>query len=323
MSKAGIQRLRPNSVLVVDGSYMLHRTMHLPGALSGPHGYPVGGITKVLQSLTSIVRMLTPSRVFWVHDKEHHPARSGLFPGYKEKTFKDEVEQQEAEQYRESYHYQRDMLLGWLPHFGVHVINGPYESDDSIWYLTNVLAQYQILSAIVTEDHDFAQLLSDYIWIYAPHKEVLVTRDSWTDYCKWAPDQIVMAKAILGDSSDRIPSPCQGLGTTGLRKLFEECQEYTMQHIADVVEKKFHKKKKYQTLLDSSVQEQIEINRKLIALDAGLAFTSDYERNYVWSECCARSQHNSQVVMQLLAQYEMTNLLRFYGLWMPAFQELV
>ena len=323
MPQISVQRLRPNSVLVVDGSYILHRAMHVPGADSGPHGCPIGGMAKALQSLTNIVRALTPARVFWVHDREHHPARTSLLPTYKQHEYKTEEEQLEHEQYREMYHYQRDLLLSWLPHFGVHVVNGPYEADDSIWYLTNVMTQYQIPSVVVTEDQDFTQLLSDFVHIFAPHKEVMVTRDEWSAFTKWAPDQIVMAKAILGDSSDCIPSPCNGLGKTGLHKLFLECQHYTMEEIAGVVEKKFAKYKKYQSLLDPAVQGEIERNKRLISFGNGLTFTTEHERSYVWAECCQTAQHNSHAVMHFLAQYELQNLLRFYGLWMPAFQVLV
>jgi len=308
---------------VVDGSYLLHRAMHLPGAESGPHGYPVGAIAKCLQSLTSIVRTLTPARVFWVHDAQHHPERVRLHPHYKEKTFKDEAEREESEQYREMYHYQRDLLLAWLPQFGVHVINGPYESDDSIWYLTSVATQYHAASVIVTEDRDFAQLLSDMVWVYAPHKEMLVTRDNWMDWSKWPPNQIAMAKAILGDQSDNIPSPCKGLGPTGLKKLFTEANDFSIEALAKLTEQKFHKAKKYESLRDPAVQAEIDRNLKLIAFGSGITFTSDYEREFVWREYCAQSQHNMQNVMQFLAQFEMNTLLKMYGMWQPAFGALV
>jgi 5'-3' exonuclease len=322
MSNHGVQRLRPDSILVVDGSYLLHRSMHLPGAESGPHGYPVGAIVKCLQSLTSIVRTMHPTRIFWVHDREHHPERLRLYPQYKEKQFKDEEDKRESEQYREVYHFQRDLLLAWLPQFGVHVVNGPYECDDSIWYLTNVASQYQVPSVVVTEDRDFTQLLDEYVWIYAPHKEILVTRNNWTEFSKWAPDQIALAKAILGDQSDNIPSPCKGLGPTGLKKLFNEASDLTMSGLTTLIENKFHKIKKYASLKDLSVQAEIQRNWQLISFNAGLTFTTDYERNYVWGEYCQVAQHNMHAVMQFMAQYEMNQLLRMYGLWQPAFGDL-
>lgn len=319
MSKASLQRLRPNSVLVIDGSYLLHRSMHVPGAMSGPHGQPVGAARMCLSSLTSIVRNLLPSRVFWVHDRQHHPQRLALYPQYKEKQFKDEEEQRESEEYREVYHAQRDLLLSVLPYFGVHVINGPYESDDSIWYLTNVMTQYQIPSVIVTEDRDFTQILSDSVWIYAPHKEKMITADNWTEFSKWSPTQVVLAKAILGDPSDNIPSPCKGLGPTGLKKLFMEMSDSSVATAARVVTEQFSTKKKYASILEESTQVDIGRNVQLISFDAGLTFTDESERNYVWAECCAQSSHNMQAVMQFLAQYEMNMLLRTYGLWTHSF----
>jgi 5'-3' exonuclease len=276
-----------------------------------------------LSSLTSIVRNLLPSRVFWVHDRQHHPQRLALYPQYKEKQFKDDAEREESEQYREVYHAQRDLLLSVLPYFGVHVINGPYESDDSIWYLTNVMTQYKIPSVIVTEDRDFTQVLSDMVWIYAPHKEKMITLNNWADFSKWSPSQVVLAKAILGDPSDNIPSPCKGLGPTGLKKLLMELPDNDVTSIARVVTEKFDKKKKYESLLDAEIQAQVSRNMQLISFNAGLTFTDEAERNYVWAECCAQAAHSMQAVMQFLARYEMNQLLRTYGLWTHSFGVLV
>lgn len=302
---------------------MLHRAMHIPGAEQGPNGYPVGAVMGCLQSLTSIVRILLPARCFWVHDRDKHPNRMRLYPTYKAKAYKTEEDRQEAEQYRESYLKQRDLLLQVLPLLGVHVVFGPYESDDTIWYMSGFCSSMGIPSMICTEDKDFVQLLSDTVSVYSPQKEITVSRGTWQDWSKWAPDQIVLVKAILGDASDNIESPCNGLGEIGLQKLMTQSPAPTLENLAATVKEKFPNVKKYASLLDAGVQARIQANMQLISFWAGLAFQSQEERTFVWEEWCKRSWHNQQGVVQFLSQFEMSKLMRMYGMWATAFQGLV
>lgn len=321
MSKAGLSRLRPGGVALVDGSYILHRSMHLPGAESGPHGAPIGAAMKSLQSLTTIVRTLRPCRVFWVHDFDKHPNRVALYPEYKKKTYKDEQERQEAENYRNMYIYQRDILLQALPLFGINVIYGPHESDDSIWYLSNTLDQYSVDSYVVTGDKDFMQLLTEHSMIYVTHKELIVTPENYQDWSTWSPWEVILAKGILGDSSDNIPSPCKGLGPTGVRKLIDAAEGPSLAQVVEAVKTHFPKAKKYQSLLEPEVQAQIERNIQLVWFWSGLAM-SEEERQWVWMHWHQRAVFNWQGVMQFMTTYEMNPLIRTYGNWAQAFEVL-
>lgn len=321
MSKAGLQRLRPGGVAIIDGSYILHRSMHLPGAESGPHGAPIGAAMKSLQSLTGIVRTLTPSRVFWVHDYDKHPSRVALYPEYKKKEYKDEQERLESEQYRSMYIYQRDILLQNLPMFGVHVVFGPHEADDTIWYLSNTLSQYNIDSYVITEDKDFAQILGGRAMIYSTNKELIVAGDNWKDWSDWSPHEVVLAKGILGDSSDNIPSPCKGLGPGGVRKLFEKMEFPTLELAVEAVKQHFPKAKKYQSLLEEPVHREIERNMRLVWFWSGLAMGQE-ERDWVWMHWHQRATFNWQELMRFFTLYEMNPLLRTYGAWSQVFEVL-
>lgn len=295
--------------------------MHLPGAESGPHGKPIGAAMKSIQSMTNIVKTLNPSRVFWVHDYDKHPNRLALFPEYKRKEYKTEEDRLEGEKYREMYIYQRDVLLQYLPQFGVHVLNGPHESDDSIWYMSNTLAQQGLHSYTVTEDKDFAQMLTEWAMVYSANKELIVGPDNWMDWSPWSPWEVIVAKGILGDSSDNIPSPCKGLGQGGVRKLLDKSAGPSLMQMVEAVKEHFPKAKKYQSLLDPEVQKQIERNIQLVWFWSGLAMGEE-ERNWVWMHWHQPATFSWQGVMQFLTLFEMNPLLRTYGSWAQAFEVL-
>jgi len=295
--------------------------MHLPGAESGPHGAPIGAAMKSLQSLTAIVRTLNPSRVLWVHDFDKHPNRVALYPEYKRKEYKSEEDRVESENYRQMYIYQRDILLQYLPSFGVVVVNGPHEADDTIWYLSNTLAQYNCDSYVVSEDKDFAQILGEHSMIYSTNKELVVGADNWRDWSDWGPWEVIVAKGILGDSSDNIPSPCKGLGPGGVRKLMDKSEGPSLAQMVEAVKQHFPKAKKYQSLLEAEVQQQIERNIQLVWFWSGLAMGEE-ERNWVWMHWHQQPVFNWQAVMQFMTLYEMNPLLRTYGSWVQAFEVL-
>ncbi len=321
MPRSSVERLRSDSVLIVDGSFLLHRSMHLPGAESGPSGYPTGAMQQCMLSLCSWVRVLQPNRVFWVHDKDKHPARLVLYPDYKKKCPKNEQEQQELEHYREVYLYQRDRLLQVLPLFGAHVIHGPYESDDTICYLASLLASYNVPSVILTEDKDFGQLLRPLISVMAVNHEALITNENWKEWSTWAPHEVVLAKSILGDASDNIPSACPGLGEVGLRKVLDVITAQTLEAVVSAIKEKFPQKK-YQGLLEERQQQQVLLNRRLVDLASGLAFSTDEEKIVVWSECQKRAEHHRQELLELLSALEMRKVIDGYGFWSHHFEVL-
>lgn len=309
MPRVGTSGLQPDSVAIIDGSFVLHRAMHLPGAEKGPHGTAVGGVEKSLRVLTSLVRKLRPKALFWVHDRAHHPARLALYPDYKKHEVRDDEEAIEHQKYHEAYTNQRDLLLPILARFGAHLVFGPYESDDSIWYLTDVLKKHCV---ICTEDRDFVQLLGNNVTIYSLHANAIIDVTNWRDFSSWSPREIVMAKAILGDKSDNIPSPCHGLGKVGLRKLFADADPRSLPKLCEAAASR--KEKKYSVLLDSDTQAAILRNVQLTMLGL-IGFDKAAEVDVVLKAINTPARADIGAIMQFLVAHEMHELADSAGYW--------
>ena len=293
--------------------------MHLPGADSGPFGMPTGAAASSLKCLTSTVRKLLPRQVYWVHDKAVHPDRCALYPDYKKKEYKTEEERVEAEAYHASYHYQQDFLLGFLPLMGVRVVHGPYEGDDTIWYLTEQLCQQNQASIICTADRDFTQLLSPFVSIYALDSHSAVTHEGWNGFSRWSPNQCVLAKAILGDNSDNIPSPCHGLGKVGLRKLLAKAAGPDLGSLCEAA--KEEKAVKYKTLLNNNARQLIARNVTLTWLGL-IGFNDPAETQVVEQAMAGTRRIQLQEVLKFLTDNQLFSIVNTFGYWSRAFEVL-
>lgn len=294
-----------NANAIIDGSYVLHRAMHLRGAMSGPSGVPIGAVQSSLKTLISIIRHHVPPRVFWVHDQGPHPDRLRLYPQYKKKDRTPE-QAEEDRQYREAYGAQKVTLLSLLRHFGVHVVDGPYEADDSIWYLTDRLSAAGQSSVIFSSDRDFIQLLSRYVSVYHMDRDLLVTPANWSAVSEWSPSEIVIAKAILGDRSDGLCSPCKGLGKVGLRRLIDSAGSSALEQLTAEAARL---NGKYASLADPNAQACIRLNIQLILLGL-IGFDTDAERQTVEQGLSQQVSFNHEALVRLLNQYEMVEVSR-------------
>lgn len=294
-----------NANAIIDGSYVLHRAMHLQGAMSGMTGVPVGAVESSLKTLMSIIRNNIPPRLFWVHDVAPHPTRLSLCQRYKKKDRTPE-QIEEDRKYREAYEAQRNILLSLLPRFGVHVVNGPYESDDSIWYMTDLFSSTGQESMIFTSDRDFIQLLSPRVSVYHLDRDLLVTPANWSAVSEWSPSEIVIAKAILGDRSDGILSPCKGLGKVGLRKLIDIAGSSSLVRLIEEAAKLGGK---YATLVDPNAQALVRQNIQLIFLGL-VGFETEGERYAVEQEIDRPVTFDCGSALSILTQYGMVDVAR-------------
>jgi 5'-3' exonuclease len=214
----------------------------------------------------------------WVHDREPHPGRKFLFQDYKRKHIPPEKELEE-EAYREAFLSQACILLPLLPTLAVHTLLGPYESDDTIGYLVQGTNQLGLDTVICTEDRDFCQLVGPLVSIYSLEHGQVFLSENIREWCEWSPNEVLLAKAILGDRSDNIPSACKGLGPVGLRKLFDEIHgELSFDAL---VEKSRELGKKYGPLASDETRYLVDRNLSLIHIPWPL---SEEEIQYLHSE---------------------------------------
>jgi 5'-3' exonuclease len=280
-------------------------------------GQVVGAVFLCLRSLLSFCKHVGPSRLFWFFDTGPSPFRLTLFPDYKKKKEGMTAEEAaEEEQYREVFREQRGILTDLLPHFGVHVILGPAEADDAIAHFCRHFST-GVQMVICSDDHDFVQLVSPNVSIFSPHHVQEFTPKDILEFGKWEPHEVVLAKAILGDKSDNIPSPCKGLGPVGLRKLFNAMEKMTL---SEAVEKSKGLPKKYESLADANVQADIRRNIQLIALSMPTICAE--HQAWLAAHWNSRLAFNLFTVLGLVQRFGFRSLAGSLGSWSRYFERV-
>lgn len=228
--------IKYNRVLIIDGSYMLHRTLSQPNNwdLINSKGKRTGGIFGVLRSLNKELKKYNfyPIVVF---DGGLSERRLSLYPNYKrhqdkllKESTQDYTEQDLIDmEFRREYNTQRNDLCELLPWFGIPVIQEPgWEGDDLIYILSKMCKN----SIVVSDDKDLIQL------IHQPNEQDnrlcriwRPLREEFLDYSSLQEkgldiQEYISCKSIVGDGSDNIPSACYQVGektALGLYNLYK------------------------------------------------------------------------------------------------------
>ena len=222
-----------NRILVVDGSYLLHRALHLPNVfdLKNSKGVRTGGVFQFLRMLVKEVREITDCFPVVVFDMGLARRRVELDPEYKkatERAMQDAMvltpEESDID-YVTQYRKQRTLLSIILPSMGIPVIKFAAWEGDDLMYLLSRMAEK---SVILTDDRDMLQLLSDKCDVKRPMKEQYYTLASFLEETGYnGVHDFIIQKAIVGDSSDNIKSSVKGVGdgTVGdMVKLIRSCR---------------------------------------------------------------------------------------------------
>lgn len=245
-----------NNVLIIDGSYMLHRSLKVPNLweLVNTNGQRSGGIFGFLRSLSyELSRYDYYPIVCW--DLGLSQDRLRIYPQYKKhnvREFNKFIDNCESEsdaifrledmqfsmEYEEmissirsrfseerletlqsyrkeddyvyQYHRQRDILINILNSLGIPSIKvGGWEGDD----LMTLVKRLSKRSIVMTDDRDLIQLLDYNTDVVRPMQKQYLTKDSYLeDNNMFDIREMIIIKAIVGDSSDNISSVASGLG---------------------------------------------------------------------------------------------------------------
>lgn len=229
-----------NRVLLVDGSYVLHRMLSQPNQwdMQTPEGKRTGGI---YGSIRSIFKEMQKYNYFpiVVFDGGLAPRRLSLYSNYKRNEEKqlllesvrceDKSEQQQLDEiFMREYRTQRKDIIEILHSLGIPCIRiENWEGDDLLYILSKMSKD----SIIISDDRDLIQTVYEdgnrkcRVW-RTMHEEMW---DAGTLEKRGMDAEIyVNCKAIVGDPSDNIPSACYGVGektASGLLSLYEGCNK--------------------------------------------------------------------------------------------------
>ena len=213
-------------ILIIDGSFLLHRVLSVPEifSLKNTKGVKTGGVYQFLRSLQREIINDGDYYPIVCFDKGLSKRRTDIDKNYKKydehyHTVRVPLTQSEIDEDMDSqYRIQRNMIIECLYYMGIPALMYPDCEGDDLMYVLSCMSQQ---SLVITDDRDLLQLLSDRCMIRRPKAD-----ESW-DINRFLKEGLecgeisdisdfVLYKAVIGDSSDNIPSACYGVG----KKLF-------------------------------------------------------------------------------------------------------
>lgn len=234
-------------MLVLDGSFLLHRSLHTLEELKDSFGNSTGGAFGVINSIHKALK----SRMYrepciCMFDSGIPLFRREIYANYKPHKMPVDVEGQdmtkfysdinknpeeldlETASFLKKYGFNRDLLCNkLLPALGIPAIRiANTEADDIIATWCKTVRNEP--NTIITSDRDLLQLVDDNTEWYDPIRDHNVTKYDFIKEWELAPNNyqfnFKLYKAINGDASDNVPG-IEGIGSTTAKKLARELAE--------------------------------------------------------------------------------------------------
>ncbi|WP_372643591.1 DNA polymerase, partial [Ancylomarina sp.] len=220
-------------------------------------------------TLLNVLEKEKPSHIAVVFDPAGKTFRHEMFKEYKahRPPMPDDL--------RNSLPYIKQIIRGFnIPEIEVE----GYEADDVIGTLAKKAEKQGYTVYMMTPDKDFAQLVSDNIFMYKPGRsgnetEVLGVPEILANFGLETPEQIVDYLGLMGDSADNIPG-CPGIGPKTAQKLLAAYK--SIDGIYENTDKLKGKQK--ENIVNS--EEQVRFSKVLtqIALDAPIDYVEEKYR---------------------------------------------
>ena len=218
----------------------------------GLHTSTVFGFTLALEE---ILRKEDPSHIAVVFDPPGPTFRNELYSAYKANR------EATPEDIKKSVPYIKELLEG----YNIQIVEEPgFEADDVIGTMAKKAEKEGFTVYMMTPDKDFAQLVSDHIFMYKPGRggnapEILGPEEIRNKFLVEHPLQVIDILALWGDSSDNIPG-ARGIGEKTAKKLIGQFQS-----VEGVYENIDQLKGKQKENLENS-REQVILSKELATI---------------------------------------------------------
>ncbi len=221
-------------VLIIDGDYMMHRMLrqgNLRKLSYKVHGeeIPTGIIKGVFGTMYNLIKDFKPDTIYFCITGGTCQFRRDIYPGYKVREDDGEfrkVDTENGEKFSSRFMLksQTEVLREILPTFGIRVMSAPgFEADDCGLYTAFLYNKdpnnYEV--TLVSDDWDWAQICQYGSNILRPMADNMhLTPENFKEVVGISKELFIYQKALLGDSSDKIPNAVKGLGAKTSEKLF-------------------------------------------------------------------------------------------------------
>jgi DNA polymerase-1 len=219
-------------------------------------GLNTSAIFGFLLTLEEVLQKQKPTHIAVVFDTPTPTFRHEMYKEYK--ANRDET----PEDIKKSVPYIKKLIEAYK----IPVIDYPgFEADDVIGTLARKASEKGFTTYMMTPDKDFAQLVSDSIFIFKPSRSGNESvrwgvEDIKREFSVQRPEQVIDILALMGDASDNIPG-APGVGPKTAMKLISEygSVEELFKHTADL-------KGKLKEIIENN-REKIELSKKLATIE--------------------------------------------------------
>lgn len=253
-------------------------------------GLNTSAIFGFVNTLQQILNDENPSHIAVAFDVHGPTFRHDMFDQYKANR------EQMPEDIRKSVPIIRDIVKA----YNIPIIEKQgYEADDLIGTIAPMAQKKGFVTYMMTPDKDYAQLVSEKIFMYKPAKsgnkaEIWGVPEVLKNFEIETPNQIIDILGLMGDTADNIPG-CPGIGPKTAIKLISEYK--SIEGIYQNIDKLKGKQK--ENLIEN--KEQVFLSRKLVVINQNVPVDIDFDK-------MKRENPNSKELMKLFSDLEFRTL---------------
>jgi DNA polymerase I len=247
-------------LFLLDAYALIFRAYYafISNPMTNSQGIPTSTVFGFTLALDELLRKENPSHIAVVFDPPGPTFRHEMYSLYK--ANRDAT----PEDLKSAVPYIKRLLEG----YNIPIVEvAGFEADDTIGTLSKIAEKDGFTVFMMTPDKDFAQLVSENIFMYKPGRggapaEVLGVEEVKKKFLVERPEQVIDILALWGDASDNIPG-APGVGEKTAKKLVAQFSS-----VEGVYENIDQLKGKQKENLENSI-EQVKLSKVLatIALD--------------------------------------------------------
>jgi len=203
-------------LFLLDAYALIFRSYYafISNPMTNSSGMPTSTVFGFTLALEELLRKENPSHIAVVFDPPGPTFRHEMFPAYK--AHRDAT----PEDIKSAVPYIKKLIEG----FNIPIVEeSGYEADDVIGTLSKEAEKEGFTVYMMTPDKDFAQLVSEHIFMYKPGRgggspEILGIEEVKEKFLVEHPVQVIDILALWGDAADNIPG-APGIGEKTAKKL--------------------------------------------------------------------------------------------------------
>ena len=229
-------------------------------------GLNTSAIFGFLLTLEEVLQKQKPTHIAVVFDSSEPTFRHKMYSEYKA------TREETPEDIKKAVPYIKQLVEAYR----IPILECPgFEADDIIGTLANKAAQKGFVTYMMTPDKDFAQLVSERIFMYKPSRAgnesvIWGIEDVKREFNVKSPEQVIDILGLMGDTSDNIPG-APGVGPKTAMKLISEFGS-----IEELLKNTDKLQGRIKEILEKH-KEQVLLSKKLVTINTNTPVEFDEE----------------------------------------------